>query len=414
MKSLKDFLRSFFNNSGHYVFLSFLIAKICGFVGSLLVIRLLPENEFGILSIVLSILAIFLPFTGFGSGQSLMRYGSIATDEDQKYKLSSYFFFKGLWFEILLVVIFLLISIFYIGTFENIFFTFLFCGLRLGGFYFVNHIQAFYRITGRNQTFARVNNVVNIGGVVLILILTYFWGFYGYLTAIAISPYLSLLWLRKEIYSFRDSKPLHYKESWRYGIFTAATSLISDTLFSLDILLLSFLLNETAVANYRVAILIPANITFLAVSFMQSDFPILSKNYENKQFLRSYVINFHKIFLPICIGIFIFFLLFTEPVMRIFFGENYTENSTLLLILLIGFNFGMLTRNLYGNLLPAVGKIEINTWVSVGSLVLLSVLAYLLVPLYGLIGMGIAMSSTLLISGFIYLLFFFSYLKKLS
>jgi hypothetical protein len=142
--------------------------------------------------------------------------------------------------------------------------------------------------------------------------------------------------------------------------------------------------------------------------------PSFQKNYENKQFLRSYVINFHKIFLPICIGIFIFFLLFTEPVMRIFFGENYTENSTLLLILLIGFNFGMLTRNLYGNLLPAVGKIEINTWVSVGSLVLLSVLAYLLVPLYGLIGMGIAMSSTLLISGFIYLLFFFSYLKKLS
>src|SRR5690606_9559708 len=137
------------------------------------------------------------------------------------------------------------------------------------------------------------------------------------------------------------------------------------------------LLNETAVANYRVAILIPANITFLAVSFMQSDFPILSKNYKNKHFLKSYVVNFHKIFLPICIGIFIFFLLFTETVMKIFFGENYTENSTLLLILLIGFNFGMLTRNLYGNLLPAVGKIEINTWVSVGSLVLLSVLAYL-------------------------------------
>lgn len=95
MKSLKDFLRSFFNNKGHYVFLSFLIAKVCGFAGSLLIIRLLPENEFGILSIVLSVLAIFLPFTGFGSGQSLMRFGSISSDETQKLQISSYFFSKG-------------------------------------------------------------------------------------------------------------------------------------------------------------------------------------------------------------------------------------------------------------------------------------------------------------------------------
>lgn len=414
MKSLKDFLRSFLSNSGHYVFLSFLIAKICGFLGSLLVIRLLPENEFGVLSIVLSVLAIFLPFTGFGSGQSLMRYGSITANEDEKYRLSSYFFFKGMVFEILLIILFLAISIFYINTFENIVFIFIFCAVRLGGFYFVNHIQAFYRVTGKNQTFARINNAVNIGGLLLICILTYFWGFYGYLVAIAISPYLSLLWLKKDIYSFKDYKPKNHKESWRYGIFTAATSLISDTLFSLDILLLGFLLNETAVANYKVAILIPSNITFLAVSFMQSDFPVISKNYKDKRFLKSYVINFHKIFLPICIGIFIFFSLFTEQIMQVFFGKTYTDNTTLLMILLIGFNFGMLTRNLYGNLLPAVGKIEINTWISIASLIFLSVLAYVLVPVYGMVGMGIAMTSTLLISGFVYLLFFFSYLKKLS
>ncbi|MEI7488441.1 MAG: oligosaccharide flippase family protein, partial [Chryseobacterium sp.] len=113
MKSLKDFLRSFFNNSGHYVFLSFLIAKICGFIGSLLIIRLLPENEFGVLSIFLSVLTIFLPFTGFGSGQSLMRFGSISSDENEKLKISSYFFFKGILFEIILIILFLGASIFY-------------------------------------------------------------------------------------------------------------------------------------------------------------------------------------------------------------------------------------------------------------------------------------------------------------
>lgn len=414
MKSLKDFLRGFVNNSGHYVFLSFLIAKICGFIGSLLIIRLLPENEFGVLSIVLSVLTIFTPFTGFGSGQSLMRFGSMSSDEDEKQKISSYFFFKGIFFEMILVIGFLGVSLFYFNKYEDIFLIFVFCAIRLGGFYFVNHIQAFYRITGKNQTFARINNVVNIGGLVLIFILTYFFKFYGYLIAITITPYLSLFWLKKDIYSFRKFIPKNYKEMWRYGVFTAATSLISETLFSLDILLLGFLMNESAVANYRVAILIPSNITFLAVSFLQSDFPILSKNYQNKKFLTSYVINFYKMFLPICAGIFIFFFLFSSYILQFFFGTTYVDNSRLLMILLIGFNIGMLTRNLYGNLLPAVGKIEINTWISLASLIFLVGIAYLLIPAYGIVGMGIAMTSTLLISGFSYMMFFLLYLRKLS
>lgn len=414
MKSLKDFLRNFFNNSGHYVFLSFLIAKICGFIGSLLIIRLLPENEFGVLSIVLSLLTIFLPFTGFGSSQSLMRYGSMSSDKDQKQKLSAYFFYKGLLFEFILIAVFLSIYIFYNDKYEDILLIFIFCAIRMVGYYFVNHIQTFYRINGKNHIFARINNSINIVGLMLILVLTYFFKFYGYLFAIAITPYLSLIWLKKDIYTAGKFIPDNYKTLWRYGMFTAATSLISDTLFSLDIILLGFLMDETAVANYRVAILIPSNITFLAISFMQSDFPVLSKNYKDRKFLTSYVINFHKIFLPICIMIFLFFYFFDSYILRFFFGENYSHNTSLLMILLIGFNLGMITRNLYGNLLPAVGKIEINTWVCLASLLLLAVLAYFLVPLYGVIGMGIAMSSTLLLSGLAFLVFFFLYLKKLS
>jgi O-antigen/teichoic acid export membrane protein len=310
--------------------------------------------------------------------------------------------------------LFLGASIFYFNKYEDIFLIFIFCAIRLGGYYFVNHIQAFYRITGKNQTFARINNVVNIGGLLLIFICTYFFKFYGYLIAIAITPYLALFWLKKDIYLSRKFIPANYKEMWRYGSFTAATSLISETLFSLDILLLGFLMNETAVANYRVAILIPSNITFLAVSFLQSDFPILSKNYRNKKFLSSYVVNFHKIFLPICAGIFIFFFLFNEYILQFFFGKMYVENGALLMILLIGFNIGMLTRNLYGNLLPAVGKIEINTWISVASLLILYGISSLLIPTYGVVGMGIAMTCTLLISGFSYMIFFLLYLRKLS
>lgn len=412
MNSLKEFLINFFNNKGHFVFLSFLIAKICGFLSSIVIIKLLPENEFGILSIVLSVFTIFLPFAGLGSNQILLRYGSLYDEEDKK-KLSSYLFFKGAFYEIILVTIFIGFSMFYIKKYDDILTIFLFCGVRLLGFYFLNHIQTFYRITGKNNIFARINNVNNIGGFVTLFLLTYFWGFYGYLTAIAIIPYCSLFWLKKDMFSFKKSLFPNTRELWRFGIFTAFTSVISETLFSLDILLLSFLMNETAVANYKVAILLPSNIPFLAISFMQSDYPRLTKNYKNKAFLISYLKNYYKLFIPICIVIFVFFYFFKTDLLQLFFGKTYTENGNLLMILLIGFCFGMLSRNIYGNLLPAIGKIETNTWVSTTSLVLLTLLSFILVKNLGIIGMGISLTTTLVWEGLIYFYFFSKHLKSL-
>ena len=413
MGGLKEFLSRFFSNKGHHVFFSFLIAKICGFLGSLVIIRLLPENEYGILSIVISVCAIFLPFSGFGSNQILLRYGAIS-EKENKQNLSSYLFFKGIFNEIILIVIFVGISLFYASKYENIIIIFLFFGIRLMGFYLSNHIQTYYRISGKNDIFAKVSNAINIGGFILLLVLTYLFKFYGYLLAIALIPYLSLFWLKKEMFSAKRIVYDNKKEIWRFGIFTAATSVISETLFSLDVMLLGFLMNENAVANYKVAILLPSNITVLAISFMQSDYPLLSKNYQNKNFLRSYIKNYYKIFIPICILILGFFYFFKDLLLKVFFGTNYSDNSNLMMILLLGFTFGMLSRNLFGNLLPAVGKIEVNTWVSILSLIILSVTAYFLVNTFGILGMGISLSLVLIWEGLAYLTFFGNYLKKLT
>ena len=85
-----------------------------------------------------------------------------------------------------------------------------------------------------------------------------------------------------------------------------------------------------------------------------------------------------------------------------------------MMILLLGFTFGMLSRNLFGNLLPAVGKIEVNTWVSILSLIILCVTAYFLVNTFGILGMGISLSLVLIWEGLAYLTFFGNYLKKLT
>lgn len=415
MKSLRSFISDFFKNKGQHVFLSLFIAKICAFLGSLFIIRILPENEFGTISIVASVFAIFVPFSGFGSQQILLRYGSISEHLEEKKKLSQYLLKQGFFYQLLLSGLFLLISLVYVNRYEDIFYIFLLFTIRLIGFYFVNHIQSEFRVFGNNRGFARVTNAVNISGVLLLLILSYFFGLKGYLIAIAVTPFIALFWFKKEyLISAKEHFNLNKKEIWNYGLHAAGTALLSDTLFSADILMLSFLMNETAVANYKVAILIPANITFLALTFMQSDFPVLAKNYKNKTFLTSYIANYYKLFIPVSIGIFLIGFTFRTEILSLLFSERYNDNSWIFAILLGGFCLNMLLRNLYGNLLSAVGMMKMNTVISIFTLIMLLVFSLIFVKRYGIEGMAMSLFLSMFIGGFLLLFSFFLYWKDLK
>lgn len=415
MKSLKDFIRAFFANEGQYVFLSLLITKICAFSGSLFMIRVLPEKEFGLLSIVASVFAVFSPFSGFGSAQSLIRFGSLSSSEDEKRELSAYLFKRGLFNQLILSMVFFSLSFLYTTHYYYIFFIFFFFTVRLVGIYFLSHIQAERRIYLKNKEFATVNNVVNISGLVMMIVFSIFWGLYGYLIANAIAPFLSLFWYKGSLWKIKiPSLKFTKKEIWSFALHASVTALLSDAFFSADILLLNFFKDESVVANYKVALLIPANITFLALSFMQSDYPVLAKNHRNKSFLRNYVINYYKIFIPISILILVFGYFFSSLILRMFFGIQYVDNSFTFLLLLGAFCGSMLLRNLYGNMLSAVGLMRKNTFYSVLSLLLLAGFSYFLVPGSGVIGMAISLAATLTIVGFLMMFSFLSYLRTLK
>lgn len=415
MKSLQEFLQNFFKNQGQFIFISLLIAKICAFSASVLVIRLLPVQEFGTLSIVISVFSIFAAFNGMGSQQSLLRFGSLESDVNKKEHLANYLFKTGLFYQLILSVLFFVFSIFFTSKYEDIVLFFVFFAIRLIGYYFLNHIQSSLRVSGKNREFAKVNNVTNILGLLLLVTLTYCFGLIGYLISVAVTPFISLFWYKRSSFNFRK-EPLidNKKELWYYGLHSSGTALMSDALFAIDILLLGFMLNEDAVAHYKVAILIPTNITFLAITFMQSDFTVLAKNYRDKFFLKNYIFNYYKLFFPICLIIFLGGFIFKEWILDLFFGDKYSDNGMLFSLFLFIFCFNMLSRNLYGNLLSAVGKMKVNTMISFSALLLILGLSLLLVPKYGILGMATSMLITLMFTGFTLMYYFYIYLKKLN
>lgn len=413
MGSLSDFIRNFFKNKGHFVFGSLLIAKICGFISSIVIIRLLPEKDFGLVSTIAALSAIFLAFSGFGSQQILLRYGSISKSVKSKKDLSSYLFRQGFIYQLLLSIIFLLTSIFYLERLEQMIWLFLAFSIRLIGYFFYNHIQSQLRIDGENREFAKLNNVVNISGLLLTIFLTYLLGIMGYLIASALMPFIALFWVRKVDLKKHFILDWSKKELWKYGLFTAGTAVMSDALFSLDIIMIGYILNESYVADYKTAILIPSNLTFIALTFMQSDFPKLAQHYNDKKFLTHYISNYYKIFIPLCLFLFSVFFFLHDFMITLFFGEKYIGIEVPFMILTSAFLLNMLFRNLYGNLLSAVGKMEYNTMVSLLALAVLYLLSAVLVPKYGVAGMAVSQALTLFFTGILLMAGFFAYFRKL-
>ena len=93
MKNFQLFIQDFIKNKGLLVMFSLFIAKISAFLTQLIVIRLLPKEEFGTIAYFLSFLVFFLPFSGFGTYQGLVKFGSNSDDYGYKKRLFQYSFF---------------------------------------------------------------------------------------------------------------------------------------------------------------------------------------------------------------------------------------------------------------------------------------------------------------------------------
>ncbi len=164
----------------------------------------------------------------------------------------------------------------------------------------------------------------------------------------------------------------------------------------------------------KLAIILPSNLTFLAVSMLQADFPKIAKNAHNQLFVKDYISNYYKIFIPICLVIFGVSFFFAKEILTLFFSSQYAHETQVFLILVITFLMNMLFRNLFGNLLSAVGEMKKNTIISIFSLIVLGISAFILVPKFQILGMGISVFFSDEFLGFLGCFFFWKYFKKLG
>lgn len=412
MKNLSEFLLRFYHNQGLPVLGALIVGKLSAFLLSILLVRSLSVSEFGIYSLVPAVFILFATFTGFGLPVGLLRFGSVLQTVKEKEELSAGLFLPGLLFQLGLSVIFLMASFFF-RKYEGVFVIFLAFSVRLMGFYLVSFIQSNFRMRLENKKFSSITIFWNIAELIAAACVLYFFGLQGFLIVMAISPFLVLFSFEARWFNFKNYNKLSFRKIFNYSIHASATNLLGELLFTLDLLLIGFLLTENAVAEYKIAILIPSNIAFLAVAFLQADFPKIAARYKDADFLKNYIANFFRLFLPVGIILLIISFFFGKEIIGLVFGEKYVHMSSEFFTLMCIFALGMLTRTLFGNIFAAVGKTAYNSWLSLVSVLLMLSLGSSLVPIYGIEGMIWSLGVAFLVFAVGSTILFTRYLKSI-
>lgn len=414
--SLTHFIEGFVKRKGISVGFSSAIEKTGGFLLVLIATHLIPKEEFGLITYANTTIAFLVPFIGFGIHQGLIRYGSIAGSQIVKKHLFFLTFKKGLLFSALLVLFILLLAPLTTHNLPHAKLYLFILSIQLVSLFVFAMLRIYARLINLNKLFAQMGIVKTILLVSLAFVLTLGFNGIGYAISLALAPLLAALYYLVKLklipIKITNVPQFVFKEYLNYGLFTSLAGVLSQFLYAIDLILIGNLLQEEAVAEYRVAFTLPLSILFLPIVFIQTDFvKIASKSVTDKVFIKNYYLNYLKVFSVISVLTVLFFFFFSEYIILLF-GKEYNNGSDLMFIFSLGIMGALLFRVPLGNILSAIGWPKINALNSLIVLVFNTVLSYIFIKKDGIIGAAYVTSAMLWFSGILSLLAFIYYLKK--
>jgi len=401
MENLIHFFKGFFQRKGNYVLIATIIARLLSFIASYIAIKLIDKTELGYVIYALNIMAFILPISGLGLQQSLLRFGARLKLASEKKALFSYVFKKGLLFSLLISLMIFLLSQFLTYKLPQTRYFLNLLSILLITSFLLEIVKIQFRLEHNNKQFAYVEILYNGILVLSVFVLSYFFKETGYVFAILGSPLLTFLLFFKSLkIKFKDDKlPIKIDYGFfKYGFFASMANVATQFLFIIDILLIGTILKDSSlITAYKYVSLIPFSLIFLPNILITTDFVTLTERIYNKEYIKNYSKNYMLLFTIFSISIATIFYLFSDFILNLF-DKSYSAYSLTFLVLTSGV-FGILIfRGLYGNLLSALGKAQVNYWISFSILLINIPANYYLIPRFGILGAAITSASLMWLS----------------
>ncbi|WP_405287732.1 flippase [Methanobrevibacter sp.] len=330
-------VKTIFKNMS-WLFVSQVIAAICGFVWTILIARYLDVSDYGIMNFAISFVGIIAITMDLGISTHIIRH--IATDFDSAPKylgnaiplksvLSFLTFFLALIILILMNCNELTIQITLLFTLEQIFKSMI--GLFNGS------LQAIEE--GKYQAIGNI--LLNI--ILLIFILVSIicdLGLYGITLAYLVSNFSVLIFLYIAVKKIISKPNFEFdiefcKKITLYSIPFALTSLFGMLLYSADMVMLTNMVGEYENGIYSAAYKLISVISLFYGVYSAVIFPVMSRFYKNEKKLL--VVSFEKsikyimlIIIPVSFST----MVYSADIVTLFFGQKYYPTSSVLSILM--------------------------------------------------------------------------------
>lgn len=417
MNLIKSYIENFYSRAGSYVFVATIIARLLSFLASWIALQFIDNDKLGVVLYAWSIINFFLPFVGFGLHQSLLRYGALVKEAEKK-ALLNYVIKNGTYASVILSIVVSVFAILYPFEFPKTGIYIALLTISFVPYFLFAIIQIQFRLQHDNKGFAYSEIVYNVILVLLVFLLSFCLGEYGYLATLILVPSLLVILYHRRLKVAEEEKKelaIINIDFWKYGFFGGLANVSTILLFSIDILLIGSILNKAElVTDFRYVSLIPLSLLFIQRAFITTDFVAFTERIYDSNYIKQYCKSYIATFTLISIVVFCVFFVCSEFLLSIFDTKFIVYKSSFH-VLTFGICGILILRGLFGNLLSSIGMVKMNYYITAFALLINIASNYYLIPKYEILGAAITSAAMMWFTGILSaIVFYLSYKRQLG
>lgn len=392
------------------VFIGIILSKLLTYLYRIIIARQFGPEIYGIFSLSLIVLGLFISFSSFGLIDGLLRFIPLYRGKNQINKIR--FIIKksvvilSISSIVSAVVLFLLSNFISVDIFHTqkmiIFLQILSISIPLTIFssVFLNIIRAYEKIGWYSFIWNVVQNFAKVLTLIILILIgieenaiifSYIFGIFSMLVIsyIICRYYLPHLFGTHKLGKKQKSKIL--KEIFTYSWPIIFLNLISNIYYWMDSFLIGLFMTPTDVGFYNAATPLVGLMAIIPVMFEQLFFPLITRYFSQKKNyeIREITKQLGKWIFILTVPIFVITFLFPGTIINFFFGKEYLFAQDALRILSVGGFFSSFTF-LFSDLIYIIGKSKtILTNIILTSIINL-ILNIILIKQYGINGAAFA------------------------
>lgn len=385
------------------VFFGSVCSKFVAFLGSVLIVRILSKDAYGILGYMENLYGYIYVLAGYGLGNAVLRYIVLKDGMAEKKGVLDYALSHGTIFNIVLVLAGMSFAFLYPHSSEFSEAAWLLPIMLLAlPFQFVyDACQLTLRALLKNAAYALcavlcvvVSSILKVSGASL-------FGLDGAVFAFPLTFLIMGCMVALYVYSryFKGVKAEkipkeHVPEITSYSLQFMVTNGLWMLFAQNDILILGMITGDALqVADFKVALALPAVLSLVSSSIGIVIGPYFIKREKDRVWVWA---SYRKVLLMSTVfigGVALVMGWFAPTLIGFVYGEQYEDVADLMRLLLLAAFFNTAIRYTSANLLAAMGKVKYNLVIAVVGLVAQIILDIALIASFG--GVGAALSSIL-------------------